>query len=247
MLSIKGFFTAVLASAALAAAVPHQVEAAAYFTTDAWYNAISDAAAERGSVTLTPLSGYEVSYTDWYGSWNQDTKYDPFPAGPGVSPYLPPDAMISRSVVNFETGVTPGSLGGNYSCYSPFSRCVGVMSVTFTLPYEVIGLSGMLDLGADHWPPQRIFPELEVSSLWATTNWKGTSPDTFYGKMFDLPTDTFTVTWNYLDGGSDNFARFNLTDVMLVRAPTAVPEPASAALFGFGFLSVFMARRFRKG
>ncbi|RKK02400.1 PEP-CTERM sorting domain-containing protein [Pseudoroseomonas wenyumeiae] len=246
MLSIKGFFTAAIASAVLAVAVPQQAEAAAYFTTDAWYGAISDAAAERGSVTLTPLGGYEVSYTDWYGSWTQETKNDPFPAGPDAGWYFQPDSLLSRGVVHFANDVTPGTLAGTYSCHSPISRCVGVMSMTFTLPYEVIGLSGMLNLWADHWPTVSIFPELEVGSILKGTDWKLNDPDTFYGKMFDLPTNTFTVNWNYGQYGSDNFAGFTLTDVMLVRAPTAVPEPASAALFGFGLLSVFMARRFRK-
>jgi hypothetical protein len=244
--SIKGFVIAALASAGLSAAVPQSAQAAAYFTTDAWYSAVSDAAAERGSVLLTPLGEYEITYRDWYGSWTQETRYDPFPAGPEAGSYFPPGTMLSRGVAYFANDVTPGSLAGTYSCHSPISRCVGVMSMTFTLPYEVIGLSGMLNLWADHWPPLNIFPELEVGSILKGTDWKLNNPDTFYGKMFGLPTDTFTVTWNYGPYGSDNFAGFTLSDVMLVRAPSAVPEPASAALFGFGLLSVFMARRFRR-
>jgi hypothetical protein len=240
---MKTICAAALATAAALFGTPDRADAAAYFTETAWESALSAVDAEtRGPIVLNPLNHYTVTYADWYGSWDQNTKYDPFTPGPEIGPYVTPGSTISRSGVYFAQEATPGQFAANYSCLAYYNACVGVMSVTFDLPYAVLGFSGMLDLRADYWPIG-MMSELEVDSIVRGTDWMMNNPDTFYGKLFDQPTDTFTVSWGIGGYGSDNFAAFTLNDVTLVRAPAAVPEPASIALFGIGLVGVIAARR----
>lgn len=244
MLNLKGKTLGILLGVAATGGLASPALAAPYFTTDTWYQGLSDAAQDRGSVILSPLQSYQVKYTDFYGSWTTETQGELFPVGPEAHYNFPPGTLISRTGTISEPGVVPGSLGAVFTCYSPLSRCVGALSVTFTLPFEIIGLSGMLDVRADYWPSSTgiFMPELGINSLIAGTDWKFNSPDTFYGNLFALPTNTITVSWGVGGYGSDNGAGFTLNDVMLVRAPTAVPEPASAAVLVIGILGLAAGR-----
>jgi hypothetical protein len=82
-------------------------------------------------------------------------------------------------------------------------------------------LSGVLDIGADYWPnPVGFMPELGIASYVAGTDCQMPGNTTFYGNLFDTPTDTITVSWGGPNfRGLDAFAGFLLDDVMVVRAP----------------------------
>ena len=114
---------------------------------------------------------------------------------------------------------TSGQLSGNYGCNSAINPCSGAYRLTYTLPFDIVGFGGDLELRqvqTDFRPP------LDVP---LTRTLEGRAYSGFYGDLFS-PTNTITITW--LPGllSTDDFGSFTLRSAQVVPAP--VPEPASA-------------------
>jgi hypothetical protein len=146
----------------------------------------------------------------------------------------PSDTGVRRSPVPASTDA--GQLAGRFECHSFFYGCLGASTITYTLPYEIIGISGMLSLNAGYGYLSDIsFFEFDRSARGTDGNpYRYTG---FWGDTF-APTNTITIAWRPMDG----FSSFSLTDAQVVRA-VRVPEPASLAIFGAGLLGLLGARR----
>lgn len=131
---------------------------------------------------------------------------------------------------------TSGQLSGNYGCNSAINPCSGAYRLTYTLPFDIIGFGGDLELRqfqTDFRPP------LDVP---LTRTFEGRAYSGFYGDLFS-PTNTITFTW--LPGllSTDDFGNFALSSAQVVPAP--VPEPASALALAGALLLAGWSRGLR--
>ncbi|MBV1799800.1 PEP-CTERM sorting domain-containing protein [Siccirubricoccus sp. G192] len=146
--------------------------------------------------------------------------------------------------------VSSGSWGGSFQCLDAFAICTGTNSITYTLPFEIIGLAGQLDyrmpmfVGA--FPLDAFYPPLETGIL--PNEPGGLSGlyryDSFFGVLFAAPTNTLTVALRFenLDtGGPSDMVSFLLTNARVVT----VPEPSALALLSLGLLGMTLAARRR--
>ncbi|MCR0982992.1 PEP-CTERM sorting domain-containing protein [Roseomonas populi] len=233
MKSLSKCFTLVVGLlAGLASAAP-RAEAAIYQDAASWAAALSSIG-QYGSTDLLGLPSYEAAYQDAFGTWTKGTVYDPVPTGLAAYPYNDPNATSSRGfMASFANPSVPGGLGATFTCYSNIYPCLGSYRVTFTLPYQIIGLTGALHLAADYWPGPDFMPELGGGKIVSGTAWKDPQSSYFFGALFDAPTNMFTVSWTgQAQTNLDLFASFALSNVQVVT----VPEPASSALLGVGLI-----------
>ena len=205
-------------------------ESAMYRDSAGWAAALSSA----GPYGTTDLSSHEATYQDAFGTWSVATMYDPVPTGLAAYPYDNPTATSHRGFLGPDPSASvPGGLAATFTCYGPIYPCLGSYRVTFTLPHQIIGLTGALHLAADYWPAPDFMPELDGESIISGTAWKDPQSSFFFGTLFDAPRNTFTVSWTgQAQTNLDLFASFALSDVQLVT----VPEPASLALLGAGLV-----------
>lgn len=223
-----------LAGAGLALALLSGRAEAAYRDIDSWQGA----ATALPAATLAELPALEVTFQDDYGTWTPQTIGTPVWVGPEANPYNP-GGYATRGQMIGNLDVPPGSWKGFFSCHEAYSGCLGATVITYKFPYEIIGIAGDLDyrfgyLSQAHGTALPFFDfEYEYFDTVLGPRYQG-----FWGKIFE-PTDTITVAWTE---PADNFSSFLLSNARVLTAPTAVPEPASAALFGAGLLGLLTAR-----
>jgi hypothetical protein len=176
---------------------------------------------------------------------------------------------VFRSETFTEVLTGQGGLIGRYGCHSAYIGCLGIDTITYKLPFAIQAISGNLfaansygyDLlrqspyGGGHidffefnehasailatQPPIYRRPTGEIFP-------PGAYYEGFWGRTFDSPTDTLTIAW----GPMDAYARFELTNALVVPAregnnghgPVPVPAPAGFGLLLVGLLGLALVR-----
>jgi hypothetical protein len=130
-----------------------------------------------------------------------------------------------------------GQLSGSFNCNSfIYGPCLGVTSISYTLPFEIIGLAGTLNYNVGPGQLSDVgFFEFPRNSLAPDGN-----PYRYTGFWGDTFAPTRTLTLNWLPG--DLSASFSLTNAQVVRA-VRVPEPGTLALLGTALLGLLAVRR----
>ncbi|MGG5888827.1 PEP-CTERM sorting domain-containing protein [Falsiroseomonas sp. HC035] len=244
---------AVVALAALAAAPP-AADAAAFLSINDWYAGAVVPTVMAGG-TLTAMPAQSLVAKDFFGSYAAATFHDPVYVGV-YGPMQDPDSFGYRgySIRPFPSGAA-GQMTGDFGCHSAYYRCLGAHTVTYTLPYEIIGLAGQLQATSvtkfgffgfpwDHHDVDTMITYQDGVKL--LDSYSG-----FWGTTFAAPTNTVTVTWGPGLINMDDAAWFRLTDLVALKAApgvtaTPVPEPASLALFGLGLAGIAVIRGRRR-
>ena len=131
---------------------------------------------------------------------------------------------------------TNGQLSGDYGCDSRVFPCSGAYRLTYTLPFDIIGFEGNLQYSQAYGQETPIF-DVPLGNSGGGIRYNG-----FYGDIFG-PTNTITLVWRAGITSTDDFGSFNLSSAAVIRAPAAVPEPASLAMLGLGIVAFGVVRR----
>jgi hypothetical protein len=227
----KTKFLAVAMAAALTVVAP--TAEAAFVTQGEFRSALGGANSQ-----LADMPAHSITITDNVGSYTPATIGMPVPIS--LTTGGEPDRLSNGRVFIRPAPTEAGQLAGNFGCVSFAWPCLGAHTVTYTLPFEIIGLSGMLNLSAPNGQLSDIgffeFPRNYVAPDGNPFRYNG-----FWGDTF-APTNTLTIVWSPGVFNTDNVGSFTLSNAQVVRA-TPVSEPASMALFVAGLLGLLGVRR----
>jgi hypothetical protein len=197
---------------------------------------------DAASGTNTPVIGMpaqSIVIQDFFGSYTPETRLDPVVVGTNGFPFDDPAQTSDRSFLPPASTVA-GQIGGNFACQSLTFNCLGAHTITYTLPFEIIGLAGDLrySFGTSSNARADAIPFFEFPADWFDPR-MGNRYNGFWGNIFE-PTDTLTIVWPGGLRSQDDALSFLLSNAKVLAAPgvLSVPEPASLALFGVGLLGL---------
>ena len=216
------------AIAAVLTVVAASTAKAAYLTQGEFRSALGGANSQ-----MTAMPAQSITITDNVGSYTPATIGVPVPIS--LMTGGEPDRFSNGRVFIRPASTEAGQLGGNFGCVSFAWPCLGAHTITYNLPFEIIGLSGLLNLSVPNGQLSDVrFFEFARNSVAPDGNpfrYNG-----FWGDIF-APTNTLTILWSPGVFNTDNFGGFTLSSAQVVRA-TPVSEPASMTLFGAGLLGL---------
>lgn len=210
--------------------------AAAYLTEEAWLAALPFPA------PVVPLPPHSATAQDAFATYENGV--------PQTVTYFTsnaPNASALTITWTWNLDISGGQMNGYFHCVSYSYPCLGAHTITYTFPFNIIGMSGhlMYYFGPLGEPEYSInFFDIPKPAPTSDDPYYPTRPwisEGFYGALF-APTNTITMTWLPGLRNIDEAAFFILRSA---RVALAVPEPAALLVLAGGLLGLGFGRRMR--
>lgn len=171
---------------------------------------------------------------------NQSAWEAALPTGTVVVPF-PEAIMIGTDSYGSDTWIS-SAFGSPFTCHAAFFPCLGVFNLNYALPFDILGISGELNIyrvyGSDNFNPFVTSPMSLPSNICFTSArncYQG-----FYGALFE-PTNHLSIDWPEGHQSRDAYLVIELKNASVVR----VPESTTLVIFGAGLLGLMTLSRRR--
>lgn len=240
-----------LAAGALVLAASAGAQATPYLDHASWL-----AAANPGSRQVV-FPDHNMIFQDGFGSFTYEQRNDSVIVGVSNRRNDPTATSWARNRVP-DFSMSAGKLQGHFTCYHAEGPvCVGSVAITYILPRKIRGFSGELEYHGRYSAEELSFFGLNLQN-YEDIRFPDYIYNGFFGKIFDVPTDRFTITWQTgeIDGlplALDSTAYFTIWDTVALipgnaggGSPVRVSEPLSITTLGVGLAALALISRRRR-